>query len=314
MRNTQQNGNHNQLSSNEKIINRTNERKRKNRRKKLIIRSVLGFLCFVIGVFAALMLFFNITEINVTGDEVYGDAEIIKISQIQMGDNLIFLSESKLNEKITVALPYIDSVKIKRHLPSRLEIIVTKTDGFMAVSTGGYYTLLDKNGKVLEKGLETVGENIMLVNLGTVTEATVGKTVVLENEKTLEKLSAILLECDRLKLENISEADLSDLYNIKLVYEGRITLELGETDDGNLNKKIALGKAAIEEQDEENSSYRGTINLTVDGKGYWSVENTTTEPPTEAPTEVPTTNDGATEPPAEDVTQVQNTEPSTEIQ
>jgi hypothetical protein len=85
--------------------------------------------------------------------------------------------------------------------------------------------------------------------------------------------------------------DISDIYNIKIVYQGRITLELGETDSENLGSKLALGKAAIEKQDEENNLYRGTINLTVDGKGYWSEEVSTTEPVTEEnATEIPSEN------------------------
>ena len=44
---------------------------------------------------------------------------------------------------------------------------------------------------------------------------------------------------------------------------------------------MSLGKAAIDTQNEENMLYRGTINLTVDGKGYWSEETSTTEPQTE---------------------------------
>ena len=70
---------------------------------------------------------------------------------------------------------------------------------------------------------------------------------------------------------------MSDIYNIKLTYQGRIILELGETDKENLSKKLALGQAAIEHQNAENDLYRGTINLTVEGKGFWSEETTTTE-------------------------------------
>ena len=39
-----------------------------------------------------------------------------------------------------------------------------------------------------------------------------------------------------------------------------------------------MGKAAIEKQNAENNLHRGTINLTVDGKGYWSEEVETTKP------------------------------------
>ena len=70
---------------------------------------------------------------------------------------------------------------------------------------------------------------------------------------------------------------MSDIYNIKLTYQGRITLELGETTKANLEKKLALGAKAIEHQNAENESYRGTINLTVEGKGFLSEETTTTE-------------------------------------
>ncbi len=286
MKNTQHNnsGHQGQLSNNERIINRTNQRRQKNRRKKIIIRTLIGIIFLCVGVILALTLFFNINKIVISGDKVYSDKEIVDASGVNMGDNLIFLSKTALNEEISSELAYVGSVKIKRRLPSTLEIIVTKTDAYMAVASDGYYILLDKNGKVLEKDLETVGENIVLANLGGISSIEVGETIVLKEEKVFAKLNDVLTECENVGITEISTIDLSDIYNIKLVYQGRITLELGETDKDNLNSKLALGKAAIERQDEENNLYRGTINLTVDGKGYWSEEVSTTEPVTEEPT------------------------------
>lgn len=283
MRNTQKsNGSQQaQLSNNERIINRTNQRRRKNRRKKIIIRSLLGFVFLCVGVILALTLFFNINKIVISGDTVYTSEVVIDASGISQGDNLIFLSKTKLNDKLTSELPYVGSTIIKRRLPSTLEIVITKTDAYMGAVIDGYYVLLDKNGKVLEKDLETVGENIILANLGEIDSATVGETIVLKEEKVFTKLQDVLQECENVGLTEISAVDLSDIYNIKLVYQGRITLELGETDKNNLGSKLALGKAAIEKQDEENNMYRGTINLTVDGKGYWSEEVSTTEPQSE---------------------------------
>ncbi len=305
MRNTQHSEkNHTQLSNNERIINRTNQRRRKNRRKRIIIRSVLGVAFLCIGVILALMLFFNINEITVTGDAVYSAEDVISASDVSVGDNLIFLSKSKLNDKISKELPYVGSVKIKRHLPSNLEIIITKTDAYMAVASNGYFTLLDKKGKVLEKDLEIIGESIVLANLGEIDSAKIGETIVLKEEKVFEKLSTVLAECDAVGIKDISSIDLSDIYNIKLVYQGRITLELGETDSQNLNSKLALGKAAIEKQDEENNLYRGTIKLTVEGKAYWSEEVSTTEPVTE---------EEVTENVTEEVSKPENTEEPSQV-
>lgn len=273
--------NNSQLSNNERIVNRRVQRNKKNRRKKLIFRSVAGALFLVVGVVVALSLFFNINKIVVSGDAVYSHETVVKASGVSEGDNLIFLSKSKLNEKLSSELAYIGSVTVKRRLPSTLELVIKKTDAKLGVAMNGYFTLLDENGKVLEKDLETVGGNIILANLGEIESAELGKVIVLKENKALTKLNAVLDECKKVGINDISLMDLSDIYNIKLVYQGRITLELGETDSENLNSKLALGKAALDKQNEENNLYRGTINLTVDGKGYWSEDVSTTEPVTE---------------------------------
>lgn len=270
-----------QMSNNERIVNRRIQRNKRNRRKKIIIRSVIGVVFLVVGVIVALSLFFNINKIAVSGDAVYSHETVIKASGVEVGDNLIFLSKSRLNEKITSELTYIGSVTVKRRLPSTLELVVKKTDAKLGIAMNGYFTLLDENGKVLEKDLETVGENIILLNPGEIESAELGETVVLKEEKVFAKLQDVLTVCEQVGLHDISLMDISDIYNIKIVYQGRITLELGETDSENLSSKLALGKAAIEKQDEENNLYRGTINLTVDGKGYWSEEVPATEPQTE---------------------------------
>lgn len=280
------------MSGDERIVNRTTQRRKKNKRKKLIVRSVIFFLFLVIGVILVLTMFFNISEITVSGDAVYPAEDVVNSSGVVIGDNLIFISKDEINEKISTELPYVDSVKIKRHLPTGLELIITKTEAKYAIIQDGYYTLLNKNGKVLESGLEFIGENITLLNMGEITSADIGTDIVPANEKVFDKLVLVSNACEECGLDNITSIDLSDIYNIKLVYQGRITLELGETDKDNTYKKLALGKSAIETQNEENEYYKGTINLTVEGKGYWSEETSTTEPQTEEPSSENDANEG----------------------
>ncbi len=271
------------MSGDERIMNRTAQRRKKNKRKKLIIRLIICFLFLIVGVILVLTMFFNINEITVSGDTVYSADDVTSSSGVIIGDNLIFISKDEINEKISTELPYVDSVKIKRHLPSGLELIITKTEAKYAIIQDGYYTLLNPNGKVLESGLEFIGENITLLNMGEITSAEIGTDIVPVNEKVFDKLMLVSDACEECALTDITSIDLSDIYNIKLIYQGRITLELGETDKDNTYKKLALGKSAIETQNEENEYYKGTINLTVEGKGYWSEETSTTEPQTEEP-------------------------------
>ena len=266
-----------QMSGNERIINRTAQRRKKNKRKKLIIRSCMCAAFLLIGVIIVLTMFFNINEITVTGDAVYSSDQIIDSSGVNIGDNLIFASKKKINESVTTQLPYVGSVKVKRHLPTGIELQITTTDAVYAMAQNGYFTLLNENGKILEAETEFIAENITLVNFGEILSAEVGKKIELSNDKLLNKLISIQEECENCELKDITSIDLSDIYNIKLTYQGRIILELGETDKENLSKKLALGQAAIEHQNAENDLYRGTINLTVEGKGFWAEETTTTE-------------------------------------
>lgn len=289
------------LSKDERIVHRTNMRRRKNKRKKLIIRAVLGGTFLVAGLVVALLLFFNINKISVTGDGVYSSEEIIRVSEIEIGDNLIFLSKNRINKLVTEKLPYVGSVKLKRRLPAHLEIQVTKTDAVFGIAQDGFYTLLDRDGKVLETNVEYIGTDKTLLNAGKVVSAVVGEKIVLENEKSFPRIEEVYETCEKVGLQDITEINITELHNIKVVYQGRITLELGKTDGDRLSKKLAFGKAAIDKQNVEDNQFRGTINLTVDKKGYLQEE--TTEPETEPTTEpiseqvsAPSTDEKVTQP------------------
>lgn len=281
-----------QMSADERIVNRTNARKKRNRRKKKIIRAVICSIFLLAATVLVLILFFNINQITVSGDGVYSETEITEASGVKIGDNLIFISSKKINTDLTENLPYVGSVKVKRHLPATLEIIVTKTSAEYAVMTDGAYALLDGNGKVLEKGLSFVGENITIVNLGKVTSADAGKIITLENGQIFEKFLELRRVCNETGLVGITSVDITNIYDIKLVYQGRITLILGETDGNSLSHKLSLAKEAIKTQDAENDAYRGTINLTVSGKAYWA-EETQPEESTSAPQESATDENGS---------------------
>ena len=46
--------------------------------------------------------------------------------------------------------------------------------------------------------------------------------------------------CEKVGLRDITEINITELHNIKVVYQGRITLELGKTDGERLSKKLAF--------------------------------------------------------------------------
>ncbi len=277
-RTEQPNNRHNTpMSNDERIVDRTNQRRKKIKRKKMIIRGALGSVLLVIGVLLAILLFFNINKISVTGDTMYSAEEIIAASEVENGDNLVFLSNKKLNELITKKLPYVGEVKIKRKLPAHLEIQIIKTDACFAVQQGDKYTLLNSSGKVLELNREELDKNLILLNAGKITTANLGEIAVFENENLFVRAQEVYETCKKIELIDITAMDVMDLHNIKMEYQGRIAIVMGNTDGDKLKNKLELGKEAIDRQNQEDSLFRGTLDLKIDKRASLTPEKTEEE-------------------------------------
>ncbi len=279
MKKTEQpNNRHNiPMSNDERIVDRTNQRRKKIKRKKMIIRGALGSVLLVIGIFLAILLFFNINKISVTGDTMYSAEEIITASEVENGDNLVFLSNKKLNELITKKLPYVGEVKIRRRLPAHLEIQIIKTEACFAVSQDEKYTILNSSGKVLELNREEIDKNLILLNAGKITTANLGEIAVFENENLFVRAQEVYDTCQKVELTDITAMDVTDLHNIKMEYQGRIAIVMGITDGDKLKNKLELGKEAIDRQNQEDSLFRGTLDLKIDKRASLSPEKTEEE-------------------------------------
>ena len=102
----------------------SNKKKLKPLKKKKIKRRVRkGFLVAVfvllLSAFSTLSLtvLFPINAVNVEyKSKLYTPEEIIEASDIEIGDNIILLSEKKVEEKLCKKLPYIGKVELKKKL------------------------------------------------------------------------------------------------------------------------------------------------------------------------------------------------------
>ena len=129
--------------------------------------------------------------------------------------------------------------------------------------------------------------------------ATVGKTVEFDNEKTLAVYSEIMNLFIENSIKGITELNLKDIYNIVMKYENRIDVKVGSVT--NLESKMAFAAQVIKEQDAVSPDQMGIIDLTIDKKAYFQPVTTTkptttvaeTTDPAEAETE--TTTEGETE-------------------
>ena len=126
------------------------ERQKKKKRRRMISRIGIAVLVLLAIVFAP-TIFFQVSKINVTGDTRYTSEQLIKSTGVKQGDNMFFLDTEQIAADLKDEYPYLDTVKLRRKLPSTLQIEVNDRTAVLSIEQNGKYLILDMSGKVLEK-------------------------------------------------------------------------------------------------------------------------------------------------------------------
>ena len=131
----------------------TKQQRKRNRlikRIKRIVKFVL-LLGIIIGaiVFATCSPIFNITDIEVLNNNRVSSDTIISLSGIQTNENIFrFMATKAINNMKQNA--YIEEVKIKRVLPSKVQIEVTEREPKFSVPVLGEFAYISTQGYILE--------------------------------------------------------------------------------------------------------------------------------------------------------------------
>lgn len=125
-----------------------------------------------------------------------------------------------------------------------------------------------------------------------VKEAKVGYPLQAKNAKVFETYKEIRTAMDRWGVKDITAVDLTKVSDIRLTYQQRITILLGSA--SGLDRKAAMCAKVLEEQNKVSTEQKGTIDLSIEGKAYFSEGGATTMTTTTTMTTVPTLVDGET--------------------
>lgn len=284
------------------INKKKNHRKRKIKRIAVLCLFALAVICA--GIALVLTVFFRIDTITiqVQGDRLYNDQDVIASAGIELGDNLFFVSEKKLNETLTDNMPYIKEVTIEREMPDTLIINVVYATSAAAIPYGNGYIIVDPEGKVLDNNSPIVPEGVPVVSGLSAVDPIEGQSIVLNDAENTEDFLAITKAIDDSGFENLTEISFIKKGYFQLKYEDRITLKLGNMT--NIAEKIDRAKAAVDRQNTINPYFVGLFNLSVEPNVYISAgdeeeEDTTDVTDEEGNVMVPES-DEATEESAED--------------
>lgn len=125
---------------------------KKNRRrlKKQISVGATVFCLIAAGCLALLLTpIFDVDTVTVTGNNAIATEDIVRNSGIIKGVNIFSVSLTAAQDRLS-AMNGIDTVKVRRSLPSTIRINVTEGNPLVYVESGGSYVGITAAGKVVD--------------------------------------------------------------------------------------------------------------------------------------------------------------------
>ncbi len=239
----------------------TPEQRAKRKRRKWILFYISLFLAVVAaGVTLSVTVLFKIDTIEVTGVSRYSMEEILETSGIQEGENLFMMDKGAAIERLEQELPYVGSVRISRHLPGRVVIQVDDVVIAGAVQNVAGYLIIGANGKALEQ-VSALPEGVPVLIGVDLSQTEIGQMVTYadpQQQEMIESLATIAHDND---LDQITQIDISDPYNLKLVYDDRITIKLGLPTD--LDYKMQFVRSLIVARQEIGENEKGELDVSL---------------------------------------------------
>jgi hypothetical protein len=204
-------------------------------------------------------VFFKIEQIDVEGNTAYADDVLIQSSGIEKGDNLIRLRAKKIAQSLHDQYPYLESVSVRRSLPDSVMIRVTVAEKAAALRDGnGRYLILSREGRVLETDLAQCPDGMIPVDGFSVEGLSAGGFLSEEEQSRFASLLEIEDALSQYGMQSmIRVIDVSDLFDIWMLYDGRLAVKLGSTSE--LDYKVRFAQATI--ADDVTSATVGTLDV-----------------------------------------------------
>ena len=199
------------------------QRRIRKRRLKILFCLIIIFL-LALSVILCLTVFFPIEKIIVKGSKTYKAEQIIKASDIEIGDNLFVTSKGDALKKLKAELPYVEDIEFERELSGKLTITVKDAVPYACYYSDGMYYTVSKLGYVLE-ALEEKPDSLFEIRASGI-KCSLGKAVTFTSEKTEDLIYEIggYAEDYGLSLDYI---DVTDELAITAKAENRFIVNFG---------------------------------------------------------------------------------------
>lgn len=248
---------------------------RRRRGSSGFLYKLLSMIVICAAIIAAMILFFRVEAVKISGQMRYQESDVRAAAAVELGENLYVLNKYEIAGRIVEELPYIESVRINRKLPSTLIIEVKECGEPLAIldADGANAWLMSINGKIVDRKNAALATDYIPVTGLELLSPSIGTRIALAVEETerQESLLALLQALqDHGMLEATDGIRMEDPRSLFVDYAGRFTVKLGYGADYDY-KLTALQAALADEKIQENMT--GTFDLQLDDSRIFFRQN-----------------------------------------
>ncbi len=247
----------------------------KRQKKQLAIVTVVILIASIVAIML-LTPMFDVKTIKVKGNSVIQSQEVVGASGIALGVNIFEVNLDKAKKNVR-SIGYVEDVKIKRRLPSTIEITVVEEVGVAYIKAEEGYVIITASGRCIDvsdgrkENKKGEKDSVALPELAHITGLTkvkykVGETITAENPDQLKVLFSCLHEFSKQGyVFDMVEIDMSDMNKIEFYYKTR-NLRVSVGDASKIEYKMECFGPILEE-------------IGADAQGYIDLERLTYRKP-----------------------------------
>ena len=244
----------------------TNKNKfiKKTKRKRLIRKSIFIILvCLIAGGLVVIKSgFFDIKKVDIEGKKLVTKDLIEEKLKYIKGKNIFFVKSSEIEQKLK-SDPYVDTITLKRHFPSTVQINIKEKDVGYYVKSGDEYDVISADLVLLEKVKNLKGGGLIELNGIKSEERKIGeKYIDTKDDKRLEEFLETLYQIKNSNTtkNKITMVNVANINNI-IIYFDKVEVKVGNGND--LIKKVNIALNILE--DKKLNFKKGYIDLSFDG-------------------------------------------------
>ena len=267
------------------------------KKRKKAASQVMAMAVLVVAVLAVLFVLassqvFKVRNILVVGNRNLLKDEVITQSGVQLGDNLLSLSDTELKKRLEKNR-YIEYIGHEFDYRGTLTLRINERLGMGVVNALGLYYVLDAEGMVLECAgsvfPDTVaGPKISGFSMDDNTLVVIGDKLPVRDNGQLESMRRVLTMLDSVgMLGRISQLDVKNLDNLYLMTTDGAKIVLG--DDGSLQTKLLIAREVLAVREPLGTVRGAKIDVSSGREAHYIPDTlpTITPVPTATPTAAP---------------------------